>query len=106
MCCLLYQSNLEYKKKVILPEQTISTGCNSVRKSLQTLENMKEGHSRDTLSSDKCLKTSPTCNTLKRKLYKNDTSEVTDLPSKLPKTGMNFYNCLSLLDLIINLNKR
>ncbi|XP_077340811.1 LON peptidase N-terminal domain and RING finger protein 3 isoform X1 [Lithobates pipiens] len=92
----LYQSNLEYKKKVILPEQTISTGCNSVRKLLQSLENMKEGHSRDTLSSEKCLKTSPTCNTLKRKLYKNDTSEVTELPSKLPKTDVSMNECADM----------
>ncbi|CAI9596351.1 unnamed protein product [Staurois parvus] len=86
-----YQPNVEYKKNLILPEQTISTGYNSVWKSLQTLENIKEGHSKDTLSSEECLKTSLTCNPLKRKLCKNDTSEVTspELPSKLPKTDVS-----------------
>ncbi|KAM5146042.1 LON peptidase N-terminal domain and RING finger protein 3 [Mantella aurantiaca] len=87
----LYQTNVEYKKNVILPEQTIPNGCNTVWKSLQTLENIKDGHSRDTLSSEECLKTSLTCNTLKRKLCKNDTSEVTspEIPNKLPKADVS-----------------
>ncbi|XP_018425547.1 PREDICTED: LON peptidase N-terminal domain and RING finger protein 3 isoform X2 [Nanorana parkeri] len=90
----IYRTNLEYKKNVILPEQTSPTGCNTVWKSLQPLENIKDGHSKDTLSSEECLKTSLTCNTLKRKLGKNDTSEVTnpEIASKLPKTDVSTDN--------------
>ncbi|XP_072287514.1 LON peptidase N-terminal domain and RING finger protein 3 [Pyxicephalus adspersus] len=88
----IYRASMEYKKNIIFPEQNIPTGCNTVRKSLQTLENMKDGHNRDTPSSEECLKTSLICNTLKRKLCKVDASDdftSPEMSSKLPKTDVS-----------------
>ncbi|XP_068107170.1 LON peptidase N-terminal domain and RING finger protein 3 [Hyperolius riggenbachi] len=85
----LFRNNFEYKKSGSVSEQSIPTTCGTVWKSVKSLENKADPDSQEAPSSKECLRTSLTCNPLKRKLCTDETGDVTSLeiPNKTLKTA-------------------